>query len=62
MTVEENQVTMQVDCLDRSIGDEIVARRMEQNNLLLSIINIATSDKSLPTGHGLNMILFQVLV
>ena len=35
---------MQVDCLDRSIGDEIVARRMEQNNLLLAR-NVA-SDKS----------------
>ena len=46
-TLEENQVAMQVDCLDRSMEDVIVASRMEQKELLLAK-NLATSDKSQP--------------
>ena len=53
-TLEESLVV----CLDRSMEDEIVDRRIEQNNLLFAR-NIATSDKR-TTGPKIRM--FQVLV
>ena len=52
-TLEESLVV----CLDRSMEDEIVDRRMEQNNInninnLLFARNIATSDKSQPKSNN----------